>query len=112
MLRERAATGRTHAHTGLRFAVLEALFDHDVARLRERREMCAEIAVSCSDQRLEPGELDRGLLRRQRVEGGHDLQAHRLVDDVVALAHCRTPLLPSQSPPRMSVPLCTAAIHN
>jgi DNA-binding winged helix-turn-helix (wHTH) protein/pimeloyl-ACP methyl ester carboxylesterase len=112
MLSERAATGRAHSHAGLRLAVLEALFHHDVASLFERLEVGTEIAVGCSKERLETGELDRCPSRRERVECGHDLQPHGLVDDFVAAAHCGMPLLPSQTPPRMSVPLCTATIQS
>src|SRR5262245_44983898 len=111
VLGERAAAGRTHAHARLRLALLETLLDHDVARLLECLQMRAEIAVGRPDQRLEPRELDRPLLRRDRIERGHDLQPHALVNDLVGTAHCDTPLLPSQMPPTIKVPLSTAAIH-
>src|SRR5215831_669525 len=111
VLGESAAAGRTHAHARLRLALLEALLDHDVAGLLERIEMRAEIAIGRPDQRLEPCELDCSLLRRNRVEGGHDLQPHGLMNDLVGTVHCDTPLRPSQMPPTIKVPLSTAAIH-
>jgi hypothetical protein len=55
VLGKRAAADRAHAHAGLRLALLEALFDRDVAGLLQRLEMGAEIAVGRADQRLEPG---------------------------------------------------------
>src|SRR5262245_51653288 len=111
MLGEGAAAGRTHADAGLRLALLEALLDHDITGPLERIEMSAEIAVGGAHQPLEPDELDRTLPCCQCVERGHDPQPHRLVNDLVAATHCDTSLRWSQMPPRMSVPLCTAAIH-
>jgi len=112
VLGERAAASRAHAHARLRLAPLEAFLDRDVARLLQRLQVGAEVAVGRAHQPLEPGELDRRAARRQRVERRHDLQPHGLVNDVIAVAHRATPLLPSQMPPMMSVPLCTVAIHS
>src|SRR5439155_8925048 len=111
VLGEGATAGRTHGDARLRLAALEALLDRDVTRFLQRLEMGAEISVGRSDQVLEPGELDLSPPRRERVERGHDLQPHGLMDDLVAAAHCDTPCRPSQAPPTMSVPLSTAAIQ-
>src|SRR5262249_28059124 len=99
------------AHARLRLALLETLLDHDIARLLESLEMRAEVAISRPDQLLEPRELDRPLPRRDRIECGHDLQPHGLMNDFVGTAHRATPLLPSQMPPTIRVPLSTPAIH-
>jgi hypothetical protein len=48
MTGERAAPGRRGGHCGLRLLADKGLFDRDIARLRQRFDMGAEIAVSAA----------------------------------------------------------------
>ena len=59
MAGEGAAAGRGSGHRGLRLLADKGLVHRDVAGLRQRLDMGAEIAVGCPGQLLQPGELLR-----------------------------------------------------
>lgn len=57
-------------------------FSTDIARFRQRLDIGPEIAVGVAGEFLQLREFE-ARCGRQRVEGGHDLQPQRLVDDLV-----------------------------
>ena len=64
MAGERAAPGRGRGHRGLRLLADKGLFDRDIAGLRQRLDMGAEIAVGGAGQLFQPGEFEA---RRRRA---------------------------------------------
>src|SRR5580658_25930 len=98
-------------HPCLRLLADEQLFDGDIAGFLQRLEMGAEIAVGRADQRSEPSEIELGL-GIEHIERGHDLEPHRLMNDVVGRRHQRAPTRRSHRPPATSEPPKTAAIHS
>src|ERR1700761_9494143 len=89
---EGGAAGGGQRNAGAGLAVREVLLDLDVAGVLEGREMGAEVAVGRLEQRLQAGKLDL-VAARQGVQGRHDLQPQRLVDDLVG-AHGSDPPQP------------------
>ena len=83
---ERAAARRGGGNRGLRLLADKRFVDLDVAGLGQRLDMRAEIAVGGAGQLLQFGEF-QSRARLQRVEGCHDAQAQRLMDDVVEFGH-------------------------
>ena len=55
---EGAAPGGGRGHRGLRLLADEGLVDGDIAGLRQRLDMRAEIAVGGAGQLLQPGEFE------------------------------------------------------
>src|ERR1700731_251876 len=90
---ERAASRRRGGHRGLRLLADKGLVDRDIAGLRKRFDMGAEIAVGGAGQLFQPGEFE-AYGSRQRMKRRHDFQPHRLVDDVVELGHRLAPTHP------------------
>ncbi len=84
----------------------DALFDAHVAGGLERGEVGSEVAIRGTRQGFQPVEVEGA--RSRRIEAGHDLQPHRLMDQSVGLGHADR----SQSPLTTRPPPPTAAIQN
>src|ERR1017187_4106100 len=86
VLGERAADRGGEGDKSLWLAGDEGLLKGDVARLLDRGQMRAEVAVGERELRLEIGEVHL-LARGQMAERSHDLQARQIMDDWVEFWH-------------------------
>ena len=87
----------------------EVLFHRDIARLLQGLDMGAQIAFGSIGQSLQPHEFDLAA-RGQRFQRRHDLQPHRLMNEIVGLFHDQ--IVFNHKPPKTSAPPPTMAIHN